>query len=162
GYSQALPGGSLQMTLTDVIGKQDQDVVFEGRDCENFINLMLPDLSRIPDLELATVVRWCDAKRIFGHIQSETPPEGCEPIGRSSGGKWLAEVGIVADGADRMAYIGEIISQCQYPGCILQARRELFDKWNGSCGKFCTPHAKLKLKERERLENPNPESPQAS
>lgn len=51
-----------------------------------------------------------------------------------------------------MAYLKDIIIDCQQSGCIKQARKEVFDRWNGSCGKYCSAHAKQKLQELKRLE----------
>ncbi len=46
-----------------------------------------------------------------------------------------------------MAYIKDLTSdKCQL--ChIKRATKEVIDRWNGSCGKFCTPCAQTKLRQ---------------
>ena len=45
-----------------------------------------------------------------------------------------------------MAYIKELKVKCVT--CDKRATKEVFDRWNGSCGKYCTDCARRKLKEK--------------
>lgn len=44
-----------------------------------------------------------------------------------------------------MAYIKKLEEKCSC--CDRKATSEVIDRWNGSCGKFCTSCAKTKLKQ---------------
>lgn len=44
-----------------------------------------------------------------------------------------------------MAYMKKLKEKCRM--CTRIATVEVFDRWNGSCGKFCSSCAKTKLKQ---------------
>ena len=54
-----------------------------------------------------------------------------------------------------MAYLRDLDLHCQYGGhaCVKPARKELFNRQNGSCGIFCAQHAKVRLKALESIED---------
>jgi len=49
-----------------------------------------------------------------------------------------------------MAYIKDLKEKCIL--CPRRATKEVIDRWNGSCGKFCTACAKVKLKQLQAYE----------
>jgi hypothetical protein len=57
-----------------------------------------------------------------------------------------------------MAYIKSLEQKCE--SCGKKATKEVIDRWNGSCGSFCTECAKTRLKQVLRYES-NPRDKQA-
>ncbi len=51
-----------------------------------------------------------------------------------------------------MAYLRSISQSCQHPLCEKRATFELINRWNASCGVFCSRHAKAKMQEHLRNE----------
>ncbi len=52
-----------------------------------------------------------------------------------------------------MTYIRPLTEECQWPGCVRNAKFEVVSNFNGLCGVYCTKHGKMALKKRIMVEN---------
>lgn len=58
-----------------------------------------------------------------------------------------------------MAYFKTLTTTCARGGCSLPAKVEVFNRWNASCGKYCTVHGNQEVNKLKRLETePKPHS----
>lgn len=51
-----------------------------------------------------------------------------------------------------MAYLKELVTECDAPGCSKAGRVELFNRWNTRIGAFCRACGKARLRKLEESE----------